>query len=1159
MPVMMGSAFGKMILDASGVLSGSRRAKKEVLGLSGTLNRVGDQLTSVGKGLTTRLSLPLLGVGAAAAKTAGDFGASMAVLEVSASSSGEAIDDLRKVAIKAGSDTELLGVDAAEAAEAMTNFYKAGLDTNDILGDMEGYLADTTEVAGAFRASVDLAAASDLELAGSSDAVAIAMATYGIEAEDATDITDSFVKAADASVAEVSELVDAMRNIGPTAAAFGWSLEQTNTALAILSERGIKGSEAGTALKSMMTNMMRQTDDVIEMWKELDVALYNADGTMRELPDILADLERALAGATEEQRNNTVQTLAGTYGMKALNTLLAEGAGGWSEMERKIAAAASAQEIAKKRMDTFKGSVEALQGQLQTLLIQVGQPLVDEFLRPMAEGITETIAKINELNPEIFTWAVRLGAVAAAAGPVLLISGQLAFSLSSLVNTVGLISGGLAALPGILNTASAGFALLAEGESLAAVASLGLQAALFPIIAIVAAITAVVAAGVVGWKTYQQAQERTAEVTDTWTKLLQDQVAEGKNATEIADEYAAAQERVNEEYKKAPWYAKLFINKQKIMTGDAQTLSDTLLEASSSYEEYYAAAKRAGLITEDTAGYVYYAQEALREQEYAARRSAEAYGDASREIEQYGYTLQKSTDSMGEWRGAMDEHYQAATYGAGQWANSVAQATQEAAVAYSNLEVSASDFFRGVADMEEKHRADREKAILSHDDTLASIEEEYQAKVTDILQDGEDARRWALQAGSETTLRELELRLIDARDRYAKYNEDTSELTRFRTEQQIAELEEQIARERYLLDNRNVLATSSYANATEEQLAEAERLKNEAIALENERYQEELRIQAEQQAAEREQAKRHLGELLLQRVQYWVEAGNLTAGEGAALTNSIMEQYGIVESESLEKWKSATKAIDDYATGVTESLPLVETQLGLQAEGIDKLGQADTVLEEARRAFTDYGLQVPADLQRTRQASDETSAAFDRNLLAVQSLLETTGTKTRGLEQTSRSGFGGAGLALTEFSDGAEGDLITVRDLVGDVGQAIIGLPEHKMITIEARYIAPEELLLQSPTFAFQHALESAVQFAESNPIQVTAGIQPLPAADAIIRAPPTPAIQPAVSAIRSAAPSPAAPVQIPEGLVQANVHNDVDVEVLAYRVATVLERKLRR
>jgi TP901 family phage tail tape measure protein len=158
------------------------------------------------------------------------------------------------------------------------------------------------------------------------------MATFGIKAEDATKITDLFVRAADASVASVPELNDAMVNIGSTFNAFYNStmsgtdqLGQLNTALAILSQRGIKGAEAGTALKSMMTNMMRTTDDVVETYQRLGITLYDNEGRLKQLPQIIGELGGAMKGMTDEQRNQTVQTLAGTYGMKAMNTLLTEG------------------------------------------------------------------------------------------------------------------------------------------------------------------------------------------------------------------------------------------------------------------------------------------------------------------------------------------------------------------------------------------------------------------------------------------------------------------------------------------------------------------------------------------------------------------------------------------------------------------------------------------------------------------------------------------------------------------------------------------------------------------------------------------------------------------------------------------------------------------
>jgi len=350
-------------------------------------------------GATAVMGTAIAGFAAKSVSVAADFEAQMNILAMAARSSGTSLEELSTAAIQVGADTELVGISASEAADAMTNFYKAGLDTTDIFGDLNAYLNEGASLSGALRAAIDLAAASELDLATASDVVSVAMNTFGLNADDATRIANSFVQAADASVTSVSGLAEAMVNVGPTLANFGWSLEEANTALAILSSRGIQGSEAGTALKSMMTNMMRQTDAVKEAWNELGVSMYDAEGQLRALPDVIADLNVAMAGLTEEQRNQYIQTLAGTYGMKALNTFLAEGKSGWDEMSEAIANAATAQETAGARTQGFQAAMEQLQGTIETLMIQVGTPLIENFLTPGVQLLTEWIGKLTELAP----------------------------------------------------------------------------------------------------------------------------------------------------------------------------------------------------------------------------------------------------------------------------------------------------------------------------------------------------------------------------------------------------------------------------------------------------------------------------------------------------------------------------------------------------------------------------------------------------------------------------------------------------------------------------------------------------------------------------------------------------------------------------------------
>jgi TP901 family phage tail tape measure protein len=362
---------------------------------------------AVGVGMVAAAGLAVVGVGALAvglAKSvtaAADFESQINILTVAARSSGTTMEDLSKAALQVGADSQLVGISASEAADAMTNFYKAGLTTNEIFADMQGYLAGTVPLTGALRSAIDLAAASELDLAAASDVVAIAMATFGLEAADAARIADVLVGAADASLASVGGLAEALKNVGPIAATMGISLEDTSTALAILSTRGIQGAEAGTAMRSMLLNLQRPTKAVTTALDELGVSLYSTDGTMRALPDVIGQLEGALSGLTEEQRNQYAVTLAGSYGLNAFNVLVGEGTGGWNEMSTAVANAATAQETAAARTKGFNAAIEQLKGALETLLITVGTPLIQEFLTPAAQKMGDVITQLTKMAPSV--------------------------------------------------------------------------------------------------------------------------------------------------------------------------------------------------------------------------------------------------------------------------------------------------------------------------------------------------------------------------------------------------------------------------------------------------------------------------------------------------------------------------------------------------------------------------------------------------------------------------------------------------------------------------------------------------------------------------------------------------------------------------------------
>ena len=398
MPAEIASVYATIGADTSGLERGLKKTEQGLGGIGGAAKKamggVGALLGPMG------IAGAVAGAGALVGKSisqAAAFEAAINTLRVAVGDTGPDIKDLSKVALQMGADTQLVGIDAMQSAEAMENFAKAGLSAADMFGGANGlndYLKEGTNLSGAMRAAVDLAAASELDMAAASDVISIAMATFGIEAEDAIKITDNFVKAADASVTSVPELAAALANVGPTFAAFGWGLDDVNNALALLSQRGISGAEAGTALKSMMTNMMSGSKKVTSSLGALNVELYDQAGNMRELPDILGQLEAGLAGVSEEERNMRIQTIAGTYGMKAMNTLLAGGVAGWTAMEGATAKASSAQEVAQARTEGFGGAMEALEGSIQTLMIRAGTPLIKHVLTPMVGWLAKVIGKI---------------------------------------------------------------------------------------------------------------------------------------------------------------------------------------------------------------------------------------------------------------------------------------------------------------------------------------------------------------------------------------------------------------------------------------------------------------------------------------------------------------------------------------------------------------------------------------------------------------------------------------------------------------------------------------------------------------------------------------------------------------------------------------------
>ena len=603
MAVQLGSAYGQVVLDANGVRKGAAEAEGAFAGLekkgSMAMAALGLSIAGMGVllkrtvdrslGLSTEFETSSVRMGLAADNTAGSF------------------ETLHDAAIRVGDDSRLLGVSASGAAASMEGLYKSGLSNTVIFGNLNGYMAGTVELGGALRASIDLAAASELDMVQASDLAAVSLSTFGAELESDTEkaefineALDNFVRAADASVAEVSDLAAAMVNIGPDAARMGFTIQDVNNALAILSTRGIAGAEAGTALKSMLLNMNRQTPAVVGALRELNVSLYDAEGRMRSLPEIIGDLERAFAGLTDEQRDHYMQTLAGNYGIKAMSTLVAEGTDGWYAMADATANATGIQERAARMSETLAGRTEALEGNVETLYIMIGEKLM-----PVAKDWVEwMIAVIDDHGPKV------VDAVGKIADGVLWVSDALQGEGTPLQNTAAQMAG-LATAAGVgfmafqklapvvttvgtvLGDGLVGLQLWAGGAKVAEVASLGFGAALGPIVLGVAAVGTALYAANKAHQLHQDIQEKTAEVGDQWVGFLERQAEEQENATGVAAVYVEKQQEVGQVLEDNAQSSNLLkraaaglIDRQSVMNADTQALGEVLLETATDYQDY---------------------------------------------------------------------------------------------------------------------------------------------------------------------------------------------------------------------------------------------------------------------------------------------------------------------------------------------------------------------------------------------------------------------------------------------------------------------------------------------------------------------------------------------------------------------------------------------
>ena len=326
------------------------------------LKTMGDNVTEVGKKFLP-VTAGVTALGTAAVKTAADFDSAMSKVAAVSGATGEDFDKLKAKAREMGSKTKF---SASEAAEAMNYMAMAGWKTEDMLSGIEGVM--------------NLAAASGEDLATTSDIVTDALTAFGLSAQDSGHFADILAAASSNANTNVSMMGETFKYCAPIAGALGFTAEDTAQAIGLMANAGIKGSQAGTALRTIMNNLSGEVKICGSSIGEVTVATTNADGSMRDLSDILADCRTAFSGLSESEKAAAAESLVGKNAMSGFLALMNAGEGDINKLSSAIENCdGCAADMAATMNDNLEGQLTILKSQLQELAGEVSLVELSRF------------------------------------------------------------------------------------------------------------------------------------------------------------------------------------------------------------------------------------------------------------------------------------------------------------------------------------------------------------------------------------------------------------------------------------------------------------------------------------------------------------------------------------------------------------------------------------------------------------------------------------------------------------------------------------------------------------------------------------------------------------------------------------------------------------
>lgn len=320
-----------------------------------------------------------LGAGATAAATVGSsFEAAMSKVSAISGATGDSLQSLTDKAKEMGAKTKF---SASESASALQYMAMAGWDTESMLNGIDGIM--------------NLAAADGLDLATTSDIVTDALTAFNLKASDSTHFADVLAKASSSANTNVSMLGESFKYVAPLAGTMGYSVEDVSLALGLMANASVKGSMAGTSLKTALSNLASPTEDMANVMTQYGISISDAEGNALPLIDVMKQLREKFSGLSETEQAATASTLFGKEAMSGMLAIINASDSDFDNLTKNINNAdGAAQAMADTMQDNLQGQITILKSGLEGLGIEI----YEGMSAPLQEAAVEAQNYVNRLT-----------------------------------------------------------------------------------------------------------------------------------------------------------------------------------------------------------------------------------------------------------------------------------------------------------------------------------------------------------------------------------------------------------------------------------------------------------------------------------------------------------------------------------------------------------------------------------------------------------------------------------------------------------------------------------------------------------------------------------------------------------------------------------------